>query len=96
MRPHRLERLAESVARLAAEFLGRHRGEPLVTVSSARINKSGKAATILLTVYPTEMAGAVLAETRRRRSELRDFLDTRLRGNQLTHIDFALEPLAKL
>ena len=96
MRPHHPERLTGSIARLAAEFLGRHRGEALVTVSGVRLDRSGKAATILLTVYPNEVETAALFETRRWQSELRDFLDARLRGNPLTHLDFALDPLTRL
>ena len=96
MRPHHPERLAGSVARLAAEVLGQHRGEALITVSGVRLDRSGKAATILLTVYPDGVETAALAETRRWRNELRDFLDVRLRDNPLTHLDFTLDHLTKL
>mgnify|MGYP001579155338 CR=1 FL=1 len=91
MRPHHGERLTASITRLAAEFLERHRGEGLVTVRNVQINHSGKAATVFITVYPIEAEGKALTETKFLRSELRDFLDTRLRGHSLTYVDFALD-----
>lgn len=91
MRPHHTERLAASVTRLAAEFLERHRGESLVTVSGTQIGDAGKTVTILITVFPIEHEKQALIETKNLRSELRDFLDTRLRGSPLTHVDFALD-----
>ncbi len=91
MRQHHEERLTSSVTRLAAEFLERHRGTSLITVSGAQIDNSGKSVTIFITVYPAEAEKQALTETRFLRSELRDFLDARLRGNSLTHVDFALD-----
>jgi len=90
MRLHQAERLTASVARLAAEFLERHRGAGLVTVSGARIDNGGKTATVFITVYPIEVEEKALAEAKFLRSELRGFLDARLRGHSLTHVDFAL------
>ena len=90
MRRHHAERLVKSVARLAAEFLERHQGENLVTVNGARLGKDGRAATILLTVYPKTAGAKALVETRFLRGELRDFLDARLRGNSLSRVDFVL------
>ncbi len=91
MRLHHTERLTESVARLAAEFLARHPGEGLATVTGARLDRTGRSATIFLTVFPTEIEAKALASARAIRSELRDYLDERLRGNSLTHVDFALD-----
>lgn len=92
MRLHHTERLTESVSRLTAEFLARNpASESLVTVTGTRLDKSGRSATIFITVYPTISETQALAETRVLRSELRDFLDARLRGNSLTHVDFALD-----
>ena len=92
MRLHHIERLTESVARLTAEFLGRQaNSEGLVTVTGARLDRSGRSVTIFLSVYPIMVADKALANTRILRQELRDFLDERLRGNSLTHVDFALD-----
>ncbi len=91
MRLHHTERLTESVARLAAEFLARHTGEGLATVTGARLDRTGRSATIFLTIYPETVETKTLAEIRTLRSELRDYLDERLRGNSLTHVDFALD-----
>jgi|SRR3989344_2202795 len=90
MRPHHTKRLAESITRLAAEFLSRQlsRPESLVTVTGTRLDKSGHSAIIFITVYPLTDEEKALAETRIHRSELRDFLDDRLRGSALTHVDF--------
>ncbi|MEK7621733.1 MAG: hypothetical protein AAB415_01000 [Patescibacteria group bacterium] len=99
MRPHHTLRLTESVSRLAAEFLARrggglaHHGSmgTLVTVTGTRLDKSGRGATVFVTVYPASAEAQALAEIRTWRRDLRDFLDTRLRGSPLTHIDFALD-----
>ena len=91
MRLHHTERLTESVTRLAAEFLGRRRGQALVTVTGTRLGQSGCTATIFVTVYPVAGENKALAETRIWRNDLRDFLGRRLRGSPLIHIDFALD-----
>ena len=99
MRPHHTERLTESVSRLTAEFLvrrggglARHStGATLVTVTGARLDKSGRMATIFISVYPANEEIKALAEVRTWRHELRDFLDTRLRSSPLTQIDFAVD-----
>jgi ribosome-binding factor A len=96
MRLHHTERLTESVTRLSAEFLARHpASQGLVTVTGTRLDQSGRSATIFITVYPATDEAPALAETRVLRSGLRDFLDTRLRGNSLTHVDFALDARLK-
>ncbi|HEY4476562.1 MAG TPA: hypothetical protein VJB69_01025 [Candidatus Paceibacterota bacterium] len=91
MRLHHTERLTESVARLTAEFLGRRRDRNLVTVSGARLDRAHHSAIIFLTVYPESAAGQTLVEVKKWRRELRDFLDERLRGSSLTHVNFALD-----
>ena len=96
MRLHHTERLTESVSRLSAEFLTRHPNEALVTVTGTRLDQSGRSATVFVTVYPATSGTQALAEIRILRSELRNFLDTRLRGNSLTHIDFALDARNKI
>jgi len=96
MRLHHTERLTESITRLSAEFLARHpMSRGLVTVTGTRLDKSSRSATVFITVYPATSETRALAETRVLRSELRDFLDTRLRGNSLTNIDFALDTRGK-
>jgi len=96
MRLHHTERLTESVTRLSADFLARHpTSEGLVTVTGTRLDQSGRSAIVFITVYPATSETRALAETRVLRSELRDFLDTRLRGNSLTHVDFALDARPK-
>ena len=95
MRRHHTERLTESVSCLSAEFLTRHPNEALVTVTGTRLDQSGRSATVFVTVYPATSGAQALAEIRILRSELRNFLDTRLRGNSLTHIDFALDARSK-
>lgn len=91
MRPYHAERLTESVARLAAEFLERRRGQCLVTVTGARLDEGGAAAEILLTVYPETAGNKTLNEMKSLRGDLRGFLDARLRGSSLTRVDFALD-----
>ena len=91
MRLHQAERLRASVVRLAAEFLERNRGNGLVTVRGAQIGDNGKSAIIFIIVYPIEAEEKALRETKFLRSELRGFLDARLRGHSLTHVDFALD-----
>ena len=87
----RNEKVANRIKEFAAEFLGRENNRAsLITVTSCHVSPDLRRATVFITVYPIEVEEKALAEAKFLRSELRGFLDARLRGHSLTHVDFAL------
>ncbi|HEY4525857.1 MAG TPA: ribosome-binding factor A [Candidatus Paceibacterota bacterium] len=75
----RNEKVAQSIKKLAAEFLGREGNRTsLITVTGASASPDLKRATIFITVLPTEKEAEVLGFVKRRLGDLREFLKEKL------------------
>lgn len=84
---------AESALRdSAAEFLAREAGpQSLITVTRTMLSENGRTANILITVLPETMEEAALEFCNRNRAELGHFIEKRVRGLRIPHIEFLID-----
>ncbi|MDP3996447.1 MAG: ribosome-binding factor A [bacterium] len=76
----------------AADFLSREANRyALITVTDVKLKDRGTKATIFITVLPTEYENASLDFTKRKRSDLRDFLKSHVRLRKIPFLDFEID-----
>ncbi len=86
------EKQIEALRVAAAEYLNREANRnAMITVTRADINSDGKRATIYITVYPEAGEAQALQFANRNRGELGKFLNERVRGMRLPHIEFVID-----
>ena len=86
------EKIISQLMRLAAEFLVREAGkQSLITVTDCSLADNGQHATLYISVLPEEEAGAALNFVKRRRTELKKYIQNHLRIKRVPFLDFALE-----
>jgi len=88
----RQNKTANLVKELAAEFLGRENNRTaLLTVTSANCSPDLKQATIFITVMPESKEKGVLDFAKRKRSELREFLKSKMRTKNIPFLDIEID-----
>lgn len=88
----RNEKVANLIKELAAQFLSRESNRTsLVTVTDCTTSPDLKKATIFFTVLPTEKEHDALEFSKRKRSELREFLKKNMKSKMIPFIDFAID-----
>lgn len=88
----RNEKVANYIKELAAGFLGRESSRTsLITVTSANISPDLKRATIFITVLPGSKEKDALEFTKRKRSELREFLKKNMTTKNIPFVDIAID-----
>jgi ribosome-binding factor A len=86
------EKVISQLKRLAAEYLNREgNGLSLITVLDVKLTAKGHQAIIIIGVLPDHQAEAALNFAKRRRTELKDYIQKHLRIKRVPHLDFALE-----
>jgi ribosome-binding factor A len=87
------ERVVSQLQRLTAEFLSREAsGLSLITVTGVELLGNSKQALIKISVLPETEAESALNFTKRRRTELKHYIQEHLRIKRVPHLDFALDP----
>ncbi|MEK7572287.1 MAG: ribosome-binding factor A [Patescibacteria group bacterium] len=88
----RNERVANFIKELSASFLGRENNRTsLITVTSCTISPDIKRATIFITVLPESKETSALEFTKRKRTELRDYLKKNMKTKIIPFIDFEID-----
>jgi ribosome-binding factor A len=88
----RMEKVANMIKELAAEFLGRENNRTsLITVSSATASPDLKRATIFITVLPVDKEKEVLEFVKRKRSEFRNTLKKNMATKNIPFVDFEID-----
>jgi ribosome-binding factor A len=88
----RNEKVTNLIKELAAQFLSRESNRTsLVTVTDCATSPDLKKATIFFTVLPTEKEHDALEFSKRKRSELREFLKKNMKSKMIPFIDFAID-----
>ena len=88
----RQQKVQENIKHLAAELLQRESsGSSLITVTDANISKDLKKATIFITVLPESSEESALNFAKRKRSDLRNFIKTKLQMKTLPFLDFEID-----
>ena len=89
---NRNDKVANYLKELSAEFLARENNNTsLITVTGADCSSDLKRATIFITVLPTEKEEEALAFTKRKRTELREYLKKTMKTKITPFIDFAID-----
>ena|SRR3989344_3521936 len=88
----RNEKVANFLKEQAALFLGRvDNNTSLITVTGANCSPDLKRATVFITVFPVTKEKEALAFSRRKRSELREFLKKNMTTKIIPFIDIAID-----
>ena len=88
----RNERVANFIKELSASFLGRENNRTsLITVTSCTISPDIKRATIFITVLPESTETSAMEFTKRKRTELRDYLKKNMKTKIIPFIDFEID-----
>ena len=88
----RSEKVANFLKELAANFLGRENNRTsLITVTSCIASSDLKKATIFITVLPESKEHDALDFTKRKRTELRDYLKKNMKTKIIPFIDFEID-----
>lgn len=88
----RTEKVSELVKKLAAEFLSREADKSsIITVTNANISDDLKNATIFFSVYPKASEGAALNFAKRKRSELKKYVKSKLKMRRIPFFDFEID-----
>ncbi|MBL7045972.1 MAG: ribosome-binding factor A [Parcubacteria group bacterium] len=91
-RTDRKEKAQAVVRELVTEFLNTEANRTsLVTVTGSRMTKDLKHVTILLSVMPTEQEEQVLHFARRKRSEVKEFLKSKLPTARIPFVEFEID-----
>lgn len=92
MSANRHEKMESALREVAAEFLSREAGpQSLITVTRVELNEDGSRGNILITVLPEEREAEAVAFANRQRHELGLFLQKRVRGMRLPHVEFMID-----
>lgn len=85
------ERLKSALCELSAEYLNRvATSQSLITVTGCDLSGDAREGTIFVSVFPPDQGQTALAFLKRKRGEVRDYLEKRLRAGRLPRIDFSL------
>ena len=88
----RQEKVSENIKHLSAEFLQRESsGSSLITVTNTDISKDLKRATIFITVLPETSEDSALNFAKRKRSDIRNYIRTKLKMKTLPFLDFEID-----
>jgi ribosome-binding factor A len=88
----RTNKVSELVKKLAAEFLSKEADKSsVITVTNANISDDLKNATIFFSVYPEKSEDAALNFAKRKRSELKKYVKSKLRMKRIPFFDFEID-----
>ena len=88
----RHDKIESALRDVAAEFMAREAGpQSLITVTRVLASEDGRRATILITVLPESMEEAAVEFCNRSRGELGHYIEKRVRGMRIPHIEFDID-----
>jgi len=88
----RTEKIKNLIKELSAQFLGKENNRTsLITVTDCNVSSDFKKATIFFTVLPDSKEHDALEFSKRKRSDLRNFLKKNMQIKIITFIDFAID-----
>ncbi|MEI6580635.1 MAG: ribosome-binding factor A [bacterium] len=89
---NRNDKVANLIKELSANFLGRENNRTsLITVTSCTTSPDLKRGTIFITVLPESKEHDALEFTKRKRTELRDYLKKNMKTKIIPFIDFEID-----
>lgn len=89
---NRTEKVANRIKELVAEFLAKENNRTsLITVTHATCSRDIKRATIYITVLPTDKEKLALEFTKRKRPEIREFLNKNMPIKTIPFIDIEID-----
>ena len=89
---NRKEKVANMVKELSAQFLGRESNRTsLVTVTDCNVSSDLKRGTLFITVLPTSKETEALEFTKRKRSELREFIKKNMEIKTIPFLDIEID-----
>ena len=89
---HRQEKIESLLVRLVGEFLSHEAGtQSLITVTRIAFNDKTKKASVFLTVLPEAQEKTALAFAKRKSSDLREFVKSRIDMRSLPVFDFVID-----
>lgn len=92
MQTQRQSKIAEQIAHLAAEFLGKESNrQSLITVTRADVSVDLANATIYITVLPDDQEDVALDFAKRKRTDFRSFVKKKTQLRRLPFFDFAID-----
>lgn len=92
MQTQRQNKIAEQLAHLAAEFLGKESNrQSLITVTRADVSVDLANATIYFTVLPDDQEEVALDFAKRKRTDFRTFVKKRMQIRRLPFFDFVID-----
>ena len=90
--PNRQEKLSELIKRLSAQFLERESNHlSLITVTNCTVSPDGKRATVFISVFPETKEKAALDFSKRARSDLREYIKSKVSMKSIPTIDIVLD-----
>ncbi len=85
-------RLSEQIREQVSEFFNRESNKSsLITVTRVKLADSLKNASILLSVYPVTSEEEVLLFTKRRSTDIRNYLKKNIRTRYIPFLDFQID-----
>lgn len=97
MQPHRAEQVRGRIKEIVAEYISREtNGKSLITVSTVDVNDRADQGTIYITVMPEKEEAGALDFLKRKRTEIKKYIQKRLPIAHTPFIDFAIDTGEKL
>ena len=88
----RQSKVKNLIKELAAQFLGRENNKTsLITVTDCNVSPDLKKATIFFTVLPANKEHDALEFSKRKRTDMREFLKKNMATKSIPFIDFAID-----
>ncbi len=88
----RQEKVRENIKNLVAQFLSKESNRTsLITVTSANVSKDLKKSTIFITVLPDSGEESALNFVKRKRSDIRSFVQSKLKMRRTPFFDFEID-----
>lgn len=88
----RKERVAEALARHAAEFLAEEANPfPLITVMGCDLSDNFQHATIRVTILPEDKEEQTLSYLRRKRTPMREYIKKKMRSIRVPSIEIVID-----
>ena len=92
MQSQRQNKIAEQIAHLAADFLGKESNrQSLITVTRADVSPDLTKSTVYFTVMPDSYQDSALEFVKRKRTEFRTFVKKHTKLRKLPFFDFAID-----
>lgn len=86
------ERYTGLVKEVVADYIERESNRTsLVTITNVSVSKDSKTLTFAVSVYPEKMEAVALAFLKRKRSECRDYVKSRVRLRRIPFVDFVID-----